>query len=98
MDTEKKCEDCAFCKDGVCNFFRSPYFENNEHGVCEFFHLPTGKTIAEVMGDKGQTIAYGFASVLGAIWGNSFSVDDFMNQDSAFLDAYQKYYDKDKDV
>lgn len=89
---EKECINCAFCKDETCDFFASQWYGKwVRHGNCEYFHSPTGTTIKESVGERGQNMIVGFAMILNAMWGNSFSVDDFLNKDSAVLDAYEAY-------
>ena len=53
---------------------------------------PTGKTVAEVVGDREKQAYEGLKKILNAVWGNNTAdeyIDKFLQQDSAILGSYE---------
>lgn len=106
--SEKKCENCVFCapkpenmqflpNDWVCGSISSKWRGYwSPTGCCERFREPTGKTVEEVIGERGKGAFEGLTMILNALWsGNSVNdyIDKFLKEDSAILEDYEKYVD-----
>lgn len=97
---EKKCENCVFCtekpkqlsflpNDWICGCFMSKWFNYwPTTGVCEHYSEPTGRTVEEVLGERGKQAVEGMSMFLNAMWGNDSSIEhvkNFLQQDSAVI-------------
>ena len=106
---ENKCENCVFCtkkpehlsflpNDWICGSYQSKWFNYwPPTGVCENYTQPTGKTVAEVLGERGKQAYEGLKLLLNAMWENNSSeeyIDKFMQEDSAILYAYEECVDE----
>ena len=99
---EKKCENCVFCtekpkqlsflpNDWICGNYKSKWFNYwPPNGVCEMHTEPTGKTVAEVVGDRGMQAYEGLKMLFNAVCGNNAAdeyIDKFLQQDSSILES-----------
>lgn len=97
---EKKCETCVFCtqrpenlsfipNEWICGNSASKWFNYwPPTGVCEKHSEPTGKTVAEILGDHGKQAIEGMSMLLNAMWGNNSCnkcVEKFLQEDSAII-------------
>lgn len=103
---EKKCENCVFCaekpeqlsflpNDWICGYSMSKWFNYwPPTGVCEHYSEPTGRTVEEVLGERGKQAYEGLKMLLNAMWGNNSSdeyIEKFLQEDSAVLGKYEDF-------
>lgn len=103
MENIKKCENCVFCskKPEGLEFLPNNWVYDSVRskwrgywpvsGCCEFYTEPAGKTVREVIGEKGEEIVLMFSNFLSIAW-NGVDANEraeiVLNQDSAILSDY----------
>lgn len=103
---DKKCGNCVFCQkkpedlaflpnDWICE---CPYSKWRGYwpptGTCDNYVEPTGRSVAEVLGEKRDMILEKIKTVLNDMGEESSDelIEAFLKKDSAILDDFTRFF------